>query len=84
MADDVQRRYWRDAQRRSRERTREARRQAVRASRARRRQGRTFKIYCQSAKCRGHWTSVTDLEGERAAGRPYFYQRVRRTDLAAL
>lgn len=49
-------------------------REAQRLSRWRRRTGRTLKVYCASAKCRGHWLSAADCERERAAGRPYYLQ----------
>lgn len=75
QSDDERRLYWRDAQRRSRERRRQSRQHPIQARRERQRQGRTFKIYCDSAKCRGHWVSLADLERERAAGRSYLYQR---------
>lgn len=75
---ETRRAYWRERQVASRQRRRDARRDALTQSRRRRRAGRNLKVYCDSAKCHGHWVSVADLERERQVNRPYFYQRVSR------
>jgi hypothetical protein len=34
-----------------------------------------WKIFCNTPKCDGHTVPFNALEGERRAGRPYFYHR---------